>query len=185
MEEMDVDGEEAVGAAAGPVGREQERAEVRAGYRRLNEEICRQEDGILVTENLQQIIQTNEQLYDKVGLSTCQSPFRRILLETNAFLISLLWKSLNVSVRRNRKRAERIQRLRLYRIKWMFETSIDKKTDERISICLFRLLRYRRPSPTQRLSGTSRGCARSRRTTCPPTRSSSASWSTLRSWCGR
>ena len=90
MEEMDVDGEEAVGAAAGPVGREQERAEVRAGYRRLNEEICRQEDGILVTENLQQIIQTNEQLYDKVGLSTCQSPFHRIVLETNAFLISLL-----------------------------------------------------------------------------------------------
>lgn len=46
---------------------EEEKAEVREEYRKLNDEICKQEDGILNSINLTQLIHKNDKLYEKVN----------------------------------------------------------------------------------------------------------------------
>ena len=49
---------------------ESSKAEVREEYRKLNEEICRQEDGVLNSNNLTQLIKRNDELYKKVEIKT-------------------------------------------------------------------------------------------------------------------
>ena len=68
MDDMDVDDVNESYSELPQDEEEEEKAEVREEYRKLNEEICRQEDGILDSINLTQLIHKNDKLYEKVRI---------------------------------------------------------------------------------------------------------------------